>query len=172
MNTRVKQEIQDVSKTLAPTIKYDGATGIGVAAAGTYVAGYDAGLRNVDESLKDVPEGVPEKILAFNQQYNTNFLAGAAHAVGPAAMQLCQDNPGLNRVSVTIPMFGKDNVAITYDHVKQVPDKSEGAAEGATVAKHGSLRAQFDMYGEGGNRGQLAIVRDELSALAMERASK
>ena len=125
---------------------------------------------NSDVYGENLLEGLTPEIVQLVRENDTVHLAAAAKAGGEFSMAECVKNKDLNTVTTVVPMTGKDNMKFVYEHTKQVRDMK--ANDGTMIDKHGSIRAQFEMYGESGNRGQLAIVRDELAAAALEKASK
>lgn len=137
-------------------IQIDAATKVGAVAPTVYV----------DNLL----EGLTAETIELVRKNDSLHLAAAAKAVGEASMEACVANKELNDVTTYIPMTGKDTMKIAYQHFAVV--NKPGSSDGEKIEKHGSVRAQFDMYGESGSRGQLAAVRDELAAAALAKASK
>lgn len=115
-------------------------------------------------------EGLTPEIVELVRLNDSVHLAAATKAVGEASLEACSKNKDLGTVTTVVPMTGKDTMNIVYTHEKQVRDMK--ANDGTMMPSHGHIRAQFNMYGEAGNRGQLAVVRNELAEAALAKASK
>lgn len=115
-------------------------------------------------------EGLTPETVELVRKNDSMHLAAATKAAGEDSLEACTKNKDLGTVTTVIPMTGKDNMKLVYTHEKQVRDMQ--AKDGSMVTRHGHIAAQIDLYGSAGSRGQLAVVRSELSEAALAKASK
>jgi hypothetical protein len=151
-NIAVKQEVLDMSEKLRQHAKIDPKTGeiTGLTAA-TYV------------SL--LPADVTEEQAKSLQVHHATMVAAAAHAVGHLAIPVMKKQKDIDKVSMVIPMIGKDFLAVDFDRSRQVPARDADNNPSGTKTKFGSVSVNYEVYGTG-TRGQLKAVKQELSELA------
>lgn len=122
-----------------------------------------------DGLYKDnLPVGVTMEAVKAVSDYNTTFVAAGAHAMGIAVVEAMKGNKKMDRVSVDIPMGVKDNLSITVDRVKEVPNRF---GNGEVITKYGAVTASYEVRA-GKNGGQLKAARlaiNELAAIALAK---
>ena len=64
-------------------------------------------------------------------EYNTDFVAASAHAVGQIAVKAMAKDSGYADLTATIPMGGKDSVTHTIQREKTYTNSLSG--DGATI---------------------------------------
>jgi hypothetical protein len=151
---KINDNVQALTAELEKEIKID-TSGVGSIDEATYVKHLTASTDLTKENVESL------------QAFNTTFIAAGLHAFGNKSIDTIKANKDLERTTLAVPMVGKDAINYVFDKTATVPDRSEGAGEGATTTKYGQTRASLDIYGASGSRGQLKGVRDQLAADAL-----
>ena len=131
----------------------------------------DANLGSInaaeDTFQKTLPEGLTMEMVNKVANHNTNFVAGATHAFGTAAMQLMKDNSKLDTVIGSMNMGGEDQLSLNYMRSKEmhIPGKDE------KITKYGVTTVSYEVKA-GKNGGELKKVRTELNELALAAFGK
>ena len=153
----VKPEVRDMAKRVTEIFEIDKKTGATVPTAGAYV--------------QLAPAHLTKQIFEDVQAYNNLFLAAGALALGEAAIPVMKKNADLDKVTLTIPMIGKDYMGFAFDRERQVPSRDADNNPNGTKTKYGSMSVEIVSYGTK-TRGQLSQVKAELGELAMAAFGK
>ena len=122
-----------------------------------------------DGLYKDnLPVGLTMEAVKTVSDYNSTFVAAGTHAMGMVAIEAMKSNKKLEKLSVDITMGVKDNLSITVDRVKEVPNRF---GNGEAITKYGATSVTYEVKA-GKNAGQLKSVRAELNALASAALAK
>ncbi len=157
VKSTIKPEIQKLADALTKEMTFDKKTGIISVDAGTYVKLMPADL------TKDMAEKV--------QAYNNQLVAAGALAVGTMAIPVMKKDENLDKVTMVVPMIGKDYAGFAFDRSRQVPSRDADNNPNGTKTKFGSTSVEMVAYGTK-TRGQLSNVKTLLGELAAEAFGK
>jgi hypothetical protein len=109
-----------------------------------------------------LPEDLTPAIVERVSEHYTTFAAASAKVYGDLAIKALTADEKLDRVSIEIPLTGKDSLSFSMDRsvTSPIPGKP-----GESVTKYGVLRPKFDFVA-GNNSGQLKLARTQLNELA------
>jgi hypothetical protein len=130
-------------------------------------ASIKAGSVTVDKAtyVRLMPANVTEEMVENVQAYNSLLVAAGSLAIGELAIPAMKKDKALDRITLTIPMTGKDYIGVAFDRSRQVPSRDAENNPNGTKTKFGSTSVEIAMYGTK-SRGQLLIVKNELAELA------
>lgn len=154
----VKDEIIELSNKLVAGMALDKDTGIGTE--------IEAGKLYED----NLPDGLTMKEVKLKADYDTKFVAAAAHAAGVMSIEAMKANPNLNETSFDFRIGVRDELNVGTDRRREYTNRLGGAEE--TIVKHGDMRTKYVNKAASQSAGQLKIVRQSIAALAMETLSK
>lgn len=123
-----------------------------------------------DVFVKNLPEGVTEKLVKTLAEYEEDYAAASLKVAGAHAEKFHSDkkNKDVAKSEFSFGMVGKDSVRVSYVPSREVPDMSEGAAKDARVMAYGVTRVQIDKFATRGKAGSVAQIRDSIAASARE----
>ncbi len=151
--SELKQEVLDLSQTIAKGLTLDTKNNTVTAAEGLY------------ESI--LPEGITMDYLERVQAHNTDVIAATQLAVGRIAIPAMHKHADLNKVTLSLPTVGKDTFDFAFDRSRQVRDGAPTDKDAGMKTKYGASTVSVDIYGAG-SRGSLAAVKALLSVEATE----
>lgn len=151
--SELKQSTKDLASHIQDALSIDAKTGVVTLADGTYV--------------KHLPEGVSESSVRKLQDYNSEFIAAAALAVGEAGVPVLKKNKDLEKLDLEATTVGKDSIGVVFARSRE--DRVPGTDK--TVTQYGAVRATMTNYSTK-PVGQFKAVKDHLNDLAEKALAK
>lgn len=115
-----------------------------------------------DAYTTTLPEGLTPEIVKHVSDHNTNFVAAGAKVFGDIALGAMAKDKKIDRLSLDIPLTGRDKVSFSFDRSVTSPNP---AIPGESLTRYGVLRAKVDMVADN-NAGQYKVARTQLKELA------
>jgi hypothetical protein len=146
--THLKPETLALSKILSAGINVDGKTGEVKLTDGLYTA--------------NLPSELTPEIVSAVSDFNSTFVAAAAHAFGTNAVAAATIKNSKDVFDTSIPLTGADKLNLGFVRSKTMPNPREPGTE---ITKYGVVSASLDIKA-GRNGGQLKHARSEIMAAA------
>lgn len=115
-----------------------------------------------------LPETLTPAVVKEVEQYKKDFFTGTSLAVGELGIQAMTKDKKLERVSIEIPMTGKDSVSHVLERRKEHVNHLGG---GEVIEKFGVISTTYKVTA-GEKAGQLKAARKIVGDLAMEKLKK
>ena len=145
----VKSHIQELADKISSNIHFDKETNI---------------IKEDNAFEKHLPDGLDMPTVEKVGQYNADFVAASALAVGTMAINEMQKHKSLDVVSSEMKMAGKDVVSQVVTRQKSFTNPTNPSEP---VVKHGDINTVYSCYA-GKNQGQLKACRAFLHEIAEE----
>jgi len=149
-HTPISQEVMDLADRVSQSLTMEKTTGIAAVPDDTYV--------------KLMPVDLNEDVAKRLQTYNMEFAAASLYALGEAAIPVFTKQKELEKVSLVVPMIGKDKLELEMERSRQVPFREEDGTN-TTRSSFGTTSVKMDIYGVG-KRGDLKKIKELLSEQA------
>ena len=146
--SEIKSNIRELADKIKGELSIDPATGVATVSEDWYV--------------NNLPEGLTAETYVALTNHNTDVLTAAALANGEAAIDAFKKHKELDRVSLSLPMVGKDSIGVVTDRNYN----ARNVQTGEVSVKHGRTTASLDIYAADNGRGELKKVREHLYATA------
>lgn len=146
--SEIKTNIRELADKLKTNLVIDPATGVASVPEEWYV--------------QNLPEGLSADTYKQLSEHNTDVLAAAALANGEAAIDAFKKNKELERVSLSLPLVGKDTIGVVTDRTYN----ARNVQSGEVTVKYGRTSASFDIYAADNGRGDLKKIREHLYSTA------
>ncbi len=146
--SEVSKEVIDMSQKIASVLSYD-------AESHTFTVPKD--------TFKTcIPEHLSEKIIKEVNDFQTDFVAAGAKAVGEASIDKLKEDKKIDRVFAELAMQGRNKASYAMDRTKTYENR---LGNGEKVEKFGVLTTKYHVR-TGRNVGELAAINTELQAMA------
>lgn len=157
MKMEIKPVIAELSKAIQKSITIDAKAAVPVTVSPTVYA-------------DNMPEGMTLDSVGAVREYDTNFVAATAHALGTMGVTAMAKDKALTSLEAEFNMGHKgNNVTHSLDRKKVTIDQLHN--KGAEITKFGTMSTTVE-FAAGKNAGQLKAARKAVSDMAMESLSK
>ena len=118
---------------------------------------------------KNLPEGLTAETIEAVQKYNSTFYPAVTHAFGEHAITTMKNSSEVNQLTLEVPLVGKDHYDITVNRSRTYRNPQD---ETTPVVKWGHVESQLVTHAIKAGRGEMSVIRDRLSAMALEALCK
>lgn len=146
--SEIKANIRALADNLKSNLTIDPVTGVATPSDDWYAS--------------NLPEGLTVDTYKQLTEHNTDVLAAADLATGELGIETMKTHKDLQRVTMTLPLVGKDTINVVQDRTFD----ARNVKTGETTVKYGRTTASLDIYAADNGRGELKKVREHLYSVA------
>jgi hypothetical protein len=120
-----------------------------------------------DAYVGSLPENLTKEMIQHVNHYNSDFYPAVTHAFGEKVIAAMKKDKKLDSITLSTPLMGTDKFELKIDRTRTFPNPSK-TGDGEPVVKYCVITPNLITQGARGNRGEMSIVREELSEMAMK----
>lgn len=124
--------------------------------------------------IGNLPEGITAEQVRAISTYNATFYPAITKAFGEKANEAMVADKTIDKLFLEAPMDGRDHFDLTYYRSRQyaVPKKEGETEAGDPITKFGVIVPSLTTYATSGKRGEMNLVCNMLSEMALEAFGK